>query len=968
MKSFLDQIANHLINNYGDDLGNIAIVLPSQRGGVFLKKYIANRIKKISLSPKIVGISNFAEELTGIKPADRLKLPFELYKIHRQIAGENKQNLETFLTWGEQLIREFSELDQYLVDVNKVFSHLSDSYAMNEWNVDGSPLTEFQQNYLKFYRSLGTYYNLLRDDQLNKKQAWSGLSYRILAENIETLAQKIKWKKIIFAGFNALTNAENKFIKHLVKIGLAEIFWDGDEYYFYKNGKGNTDIEAGLFLRRYAKSDFFNPMNFIGENYKNIAKNIQVVGVPKNIGQVKFASEVINKLKINKGIITNTALILAKESLLLPCINSMPDNIENYNITMGFPLTQIPIYDLFEFIFDLQINAKRLNLTSTKDRLFYTKDLIEIFSHPIFKTIEEYHQNTNKEPISSFEYQIQKIQYSSKIFFKKSELQIHKQKEDNHLNLFLDLILNDWNSEPIKAIQNLKLICKYVLPILTENGKDCLPPQEYLFIFHQIFLRIEETINEYQDLITINSIKKIFSNLSKTQSLPFYGEPLKGIQVMGVLETRTLDFDNIILLSANEGILPKGKNQNAFVPDEIKLSFGLPTYKEKNAVYAYHFYRLLQRAKNVYLVYNTETETMGGGQKSRFINQLLMELKNYNPKTTIEEKILTVPLNKSDKNTSDKKINIKKSKKIISLLQKKAKSGFSPSSLIQYINCSLQFYFAQILNLEEEKEIEENIDAAALGTVVHKILENFYTDFQGKTLSGVELSLLLPKINKQSIDAFNRESSTQNILYGKNRLIIEVGRQFVENFIRFEIEKLKQYKKQNKESILYSLEKFISTEFTLTNSNQEIKLKGFIDRIDSVGDQIRIIDYKTGKVENKNLRFSDFEELFSKQELNKSFQLVMYTWLYHKCNPELNNHKILAGIYSFRSLSGGLLTAQKIIKRNTFENTFNYNDLNDFEELLLQKIEEIFDTNISFTQTTERKNCEFCSFKDICNR
>lgn len=967
MKAFLEKIADHLIEHYQDDLGNIAVVLPSQRGGVFLKKYLSRKLDKISLAPRIISIADFATELTGLRPADPLSIPFELYKVHCEIAGDEKQSIDRFLGWSDLLIKDFSELDQYMVDVPKIFSHLSESYAMKEWNIDGSPLSEFQLNYLRFYQSLGEYYSRLRDRLLQKNEAWSGLYYRLLAENVEQYEDQIHWKKIIFAGFNALSNAETKFIQYLLKINKAEIFWDGDEYYFYKNGKGNTDIEAGLFLQRYAKKWKLPEINWIGEHFKKEKKNIQIIGVPRNIGQIKYAAEIISEFGIDLEKQTQTALVLAKENLLLPAINAMPENIEDYNITMGLPIDQLPIFDLFTLLFDLHINKSKFENKKNIYHDFLVKDLMDVLLHPvvasIIQDIPEEFKTGEQEKINT----MMTILKESKQFFipRKVINQWQDSLEDTSFKQFFRIILSKWKGNEFNAIESMKTITKLLFDPLIKSANQAVPAKEYLFLFFEVLSHIQEALTEYQEIIALPSLKKIFAELCKNKSLAFYGEPLQGIQLMGVLETRTLDFENIIMLSMNEDIIPTGKSQNSFIPDEIKLAFGLPTYKEKNAVYAYHFYRLLQRAKNVYLIYNTQTEVFGGGHKSRFINQIQMELSEYNPNIKIEEKVLSIPLSASnDSGIENNDIEIPKNQHIIDLIKEKAEKGFSPSSLNKYILCPLQFYFSEIIKLQEVEENDGSIDAATLGTVVHAVLENFYQEFKGEFLNPLLLKGLLPKVQDEAKRCMAKHFANGNIQHGKNRLIMEVGVKFVENFFQQEINTINKLSKSGSKLRIIGLEQSLHHQM---ENIQKVKIKGFVDRVDCIEDEVRIIDYKTGLVQQSSLRYSDMQDVFTDPKYSKVFQLLTYTWLWKKKYPD-QNHTVRSGIFSFRNLKQGLLKSMKIVGPRKYEEELSIEDLNDYELHLTNLIHDIMDKEQCFSQTPDRKNCEYCDYKSICRR
>ncbi|MFA8300162.1 MAG: PD-(D/E)XK nuclease family protein [Hyphomicrobiales bacterium] len=967
MKAFLEIIADHLINNYKDNLQNIAVILPTRRAGVFLKKHLAANINNPIWAPSIISIEDFATELTGLNKIDPLILPFELYQVHCDIAKEKKQNLEEFLSWGELLLRDINELDQYLVDIPDIFGYLSDTRALEEWNTDGSPLTDFQKDYLEFFNSLKDYYTLLKQKLEAKGQVWMGHIYRTLAENIKDLAPKMKWEKVIFAGFNALTNAESTFMRYLLRENKAEVLWDADEYYYYKNGIGNNEIEAGMFLRRFKKQWKLSEITFLGEYYKTQDKNINIIGVPRNIGQTKYVAELLKQHAVNIQEQSQTAIVLARENLLISLVNSMPEHIDEYNITMGFPLTQIPMFDLFHSILTMHLNKERFSFQRNKAGRFYIKDFISIIKHPTSVRIGTNNSDDEEEREHSsqnvFDQLTTELNQSNQVFLPASLLlsKINDNFTETQRN-FIEIILGDWSYSSLEALNKLKKLCQLIFKeIETQNPspEERTLFNEYLYTLFQVFDRIQQALTEYKTITSLKSIAKIFRQLSKSNTLPFYGEPLKGIQVMGMLETRALDFKNVFMLSVNEDVLPAGKAHNSFIPDDIKLIFGLPTYKEKNAVYAYHFYRFLQRAENIFLLYNTETEILGGGHKSRFINQLQLELPRYNPNVKINDYILNIPLN--HKHDIENDIIIEKNQSVCDELIKKSQKGFSPSSLNRYIQCPLQFYLYDIMDLSTEEEASETIDVATLGTVVHGVLEDFYKPYIHKNITTQDIQTFFKKIEETTIRWFRKEYYGGDIKFGRNKLITEVAQRFIYNFLQYE----KNFASKNTDYRINELEIRLSNEIYIPSIDKNVTIKGFADRIDSIGNITRIIDYKTGQVDDKDLKFESFDQLIEQPKYAKCFQLLVYAWLYTKTHDVY----VTSGIFSFRNLKRGLLTAKKgKIRGRSFLDSFKHEDLKEFESTIIILIEEIMNPEIPFTQATEKKSCDYCPYKQICNK
>jgi len=481
---------------------------------------------------------------------------------------------------------------------------------------------------------------------------------------------------------------------------------------------------------------------------------------------------------------------------------------------------------------------------------------------------------------------------------------------------------------------------------------------EYLFAFTKIIKRIQVLMGEYASSNSdLKTLRSILNQIVRSTTLPFYGEPLMGLQVMGMLETRTLDFENVILLSCNEDILPSGKSVNSFIPFELKRAFGLPTYSDKDSIFAYHFYRLLQRATNIYLLYNTENDALGSGEKSRFLTQLIYELPKKNPKVTITEKLVNIPILAENK---DNGIVIGKTPDILEILQAKAEKGFSPSLLNKYRNCSLQFYLHAIAGLKEAEEVEEVIGADTLGNVIHKVLERLYQPFTGKKITSDSIKEIKKNVETFTIAEFEKEYSKGEMSYGKNLLTLKVALKFIYNFLEAETETISQFEKNGQPVIIKALEQALET--TVTIDSETIKIKGTADRIDNIGKTTRIIDYKTGLAFNKELKLDDWDTIRSDSNLAKSFQLLMYALMYQKMNPTITEN-IVSGIITFRELSVGL----KTVKVNNSD-VLNTIILNEFEGQLKKLLKDIFDPSIPFTQTTEVTNCEYCTFKGVCNR
>lgn len=957
MQSFLEKLVTHLTEKYNNDISELCIVLPNRRAGLFLKTHLANKLNKTFWSPEILATEDFVALLAEVEIADATTLLFELYETIKSTNTGEVETFDEFSKWGQVLLNDFNEIDRYLVDAAQLFGNLKDIKELESWSLNSEDLTDFQAKYLSFWKSLKEYYFNFQKRLLEKHLAYQGLAYKLVVENVEERINKHPWKKIIFAGFNALNKAEERIIEKLLNTNKAEIIWDTDVYYI-----NNRSQEAGRFIRKYEEIGIFKKIKeqsiTIEENLlATDNKTITVIGSAKNVAQAKVAGNIVSELKKQNESLQNTALVLADENLLFPVLHSLPDDLTDINVTMGYPLKNTPVAGYFDLVFNLHESAQKLSKGKT-NYSFYHSDIIKILSHP-YTAIAL----SGGDKTYSAKKVVQLIQRRNIVFARLSTVCsiFEELKCEDEFQILLP-IFSHWNTttDALNCVTHLIELLKNAIINQREKKAEnkASLELEYLFAFTKIVKRIQDLTKDYDTSINdLKTLRSILNQIVRGTTLPFYGEPLMGLQVMGMLETRTLDFENVILLSCNEDILPSAKSVNSFVPFELKRHFGLPTYSDKDAIFAYHFYRLLQRAKNIYLLYNTENDEFGSGEKSRYLTQLIYELPKVNPNILLKEMLVNIPVSTS-KVTNE--ITIVKTPHILELLNSKAGYGFSPSILNRYINCSLQFYFQAIQGLKEIDEVEETIGADTLGNAVHKVLQLFYTPFIGNKITANNIVEMKKKVEQATAAVFEEEYSKNEISYGKNLLTIKVAVKFISNFLNEEIKTIAGNEKNSQPTVIKALEQELTADIKI--DSRIIKIKGNADRIDSVGKQTRIIDYKTGKAEDKELKFDDWNEIGTNANLAKSFQLLMYALMYQRMNPAIDEN-IVSGIITFRELSRGL----KNVKVNN-SSELNATVLNEFEQQLKVVLSDIFNPEIPFSQTTEIENCKYCSFKGICNR
>jgi CRISPR/Cas system-associated exonuclease Cas4 (RecB family) len=954
MGSFLEQSVDYLITTYGDEVSELCIVLPNLRAGLFLRKFLAARLNKTIWSPYICSTEDFLTSVAGLRMVDQLQLLFTLYGIHRDIEQEKAQAFEEFIQWAPQLLSDFDEVDRYLADARQLFSALTDTRAISVWNPENRPLTEFEKQYLKFYSSLYSYYSRLVDGLLEKKQAYTGLAYRMASLGIEKFCERLPWKKVVFIGFNALTAAEEKVMDELHRQGKAEFLWDADEYYLNDGAQ-----EAGEALRHNRKKWGMKDFRWVSSGIAGEPKTIRITGVPNNTAQAGLAGELV---KTFSPADEHTAVVLQDESLLIPLLYSLPSGAGEMNITMGLKLSQTPLSDLLELAFRMQLNRDKFTANRRNGaKLFYFRDVLSLLRHPYIRGMAEGLMEGNNFVFDSI---LESIDRGNKVFISSSEILDAGTGLFSVNADFLKPLFDIWQ-KPEDAIKAIKEIIGSFRDRLVKN-KNVLE-LEYLFAFSKIIHQTDRLLNSNPATVkTLLTLSQLFTRIVQSVSLPFFGEPLKGLQLMGMLETRSLDFKNLIMLSCNEGLLPRGRSANSFIPLDLKLEFHLPTYRQKDAVYAYHFYRLLQRAGNIHLIYNSEPGDLGGGEMSRFLQQIISELKRKNPSADIREELLVMKPSPSNRSPE---ISIQKDETVFGLLRAKTEKGLSPTSLNNFRDCPLKFYFGDLAGLQEPDEIEEEIDNRILGNIVHDSLHRLYKNNIGSEIDAA-LIISMKAMAGQAVDeACSKEFNGRDVNYGRNLLLVRVAKMMLKRFLDYELRSIGELKKNGETLSINGLEQRLERRLSMTAGGQElnIRIKGFADRIDSTGQCLRIIDYKTGATDKKRTRVGNWEEFAFKPGTDHAFQLLTYSWLYY---PRINNNfAVQAGILSLRKLTDGLMAVSvpsSSEDKNRTELTLA--DLNEFEKSLKEVIAAMFDSGQPFMQTSDLKTCARCLYLDLCGR
>lgn len=934
---FLKKVAAFLAQDTSSDLSKTVVVFPNHRSGVFLKKYLVETLPQSSWLPEIMTIDDLMLRLSGLTLAEPLVVDFELFKIHREIEGDHARPMEDFLNWASLMLNDFSDIDYYLTDAKTLFSELTDIKALERWNLGEKPLTEIQKNYLKFFQSLYLYYSELKKALLKKKLAYKAMAYRYVSENYEEeIKERIGWEHFVFVGFNALTESEKTLAKHLRNDYRFDYLIDVDSFYFDKQNK--EPHEAARYIQQALKSLKISNPNWVENELITGTKNIEVVGLPKYMGQVSYAAQVLQKwFSKEKYDPTETLVMLAEEDLLIPLLNSVPvksgdEKALQYNVSLGYPLSNGPFAHFVMSWLELLI----LREDDAGSRIPIAS-LIALFKNPLM------------ELLGYDDAVLQMLKGISSFYVETSAM---KQMDftDETVKLF-DILFHDLK-KPAQFFLHLGTFLQMLqaIPGFQEKSDALLNFQ--LVLMFRLTKVLNVMLENQMHFLNFKSLQKIMNQVINRQEVNLKGEPLTGVQVMGMLETRNLDFENIIIIGANEGILPKTGFSDSFIPFDLRRSYGLPLPYTKSAIFSYHFFRLLQKAKHVVYLYNSEPDVLGNGEPSRFIRQIEHELLDKNPNLSFKQEVVNTPLRENDIQTE---IKIEKTDEVFDKIKQLARNGISPSALNSYIRCTLQFYLKYVLRIKIPDPVENSVRSDTFGNVVHGVLKALYEPFTGQKINLGALRESLSNLDNLLKYNFETCYGSYDMNYGKNLLVYEVARAYIERFVKNDLSYLKKNERQ-----LVGVEKEMLGTFP--SSVGTVNIKGIIDRVDRIPGEngLRIIDYKTGSVNGPELKIKDWDLMISDVKHAKAFQVLSYAWLYRTNHPD--SEWITGSLVSMKSASG---KPEEV----SFSGENHIDQmLPDFENQLNVLLTSLFDVNKPFAQTEDGDRCRYCDFKDMCNR
>lgn len=963
MKPFLYQVAFRFYEEYGAEVSRLAFVFPNRRTGLFFQKYLSEVAEKPLFSPTVLTINDLFIQLSGKQLADRIHMLFTLYAIYIRRSG-SAETFDEFLYWGEMLLNDFDDIDKYMANARMLFTNVTD---LREIENDFDFLSEQQiaairtfwssfypkndtpnqQEFLAVWQILYALYEELRETLSAEGKGYEGMIFREVVEQLEQKGGEgeLPYSKVIFVGLNALSVAEERFLAQLQKRGVADFYWD------YASDKvTDPDNKASYFVDRNRKQ-FPSLLTLPPE--EKVDTKIEVIGIPSGIGQAKQVFTLLSDLcrleEMSAEDALRTAVILPDEHLLVPVLNAIPEQIRRINVTMGYPLAGTPVASLMEYILALQKNIRYTD----RRPVFYFRDVLPVLNHRYITT-------TSPDLIASL---VKDITENNKIYIGATDL--------NKTPLLSILFTPVTGVDAFSAylIRVLEELNKVMSSLADEEEDDTTTQrtndleQEFIFHYFTTVNRMREVMQEAQVEMKIDTYFRLLKRVTDTITIPFHGEPLSGLQIMGVLETRALDFDRLIILSMNEGIFPLRKAANSFIPYNLRRGFGLPTYEHQDSVWAYHFYRLIYRASQVSLLYDTRSNGLQTGEVSRFVHQL-----HYHYEVPMQDKL--VVYNVSSSRTPA--LEVKKSEEVMRLLSAFRKGGhraISASAVNTYLDCPLKFYFSVVEGVREEEEVNETIESNVFGSILHKVMEELYEPFRGKMVTAdllkvlrKDTSLLTGAIARSFAEVFFKTDVVRP-LTGQNFLIGEMIRKYVEKVLERD-SKLTPFK-------YHESEKKVNCLFTLSDPDySEIQLKGFIDRIDFRWETMRIVDYKSGNGTNL---FNSIESLFDKKDKDRPkavMQVFMYSWMYNKM-CETKGQAIAPHIYYMRTLfsdkfDSGVYRRLDRTKTALVEDFTDYSA--DFESALRGCLDEIFISDTPFLQTALEKNCSYCPFKGICGK
>jgi hypothetical protein len=1060
MDSFLYNIAKIYYEHHAADISDFTFVFPNRRAGLFFQKYLGEIAGKPLFSPKITTINEVFSNLSRFQTADRMGMLFRLYDIYVKLkiksdglqieSGKEQiinsannqisnlvqaESFDEFAYWGELLLNDFDDIDKHLVDakslftnvrelkeIDHIFDFLSEKQksAIRQFWESFMPIAESsrQLDFIATWQILFSLYEEFRKQLSDSGIAYEGMIYREVAERLQVMGYELQVEAeylssnetnqqinkspnnlYIFIGFNALTPAEKVFFKILKKEELADFYWDYDSPMIRD--------EKNLASRFIKENLLQFPSRYDIQTVETEhAPSLQLIGIPSTVGQAKEIHRILQEMQLNKDELLRTAVVLTDEKMLIPMLHSFPEDIEAVNITMGYPLQATSVANFVEQLFALQRSLRNRN----GETFFYHIETVALLHHQYLKSDEK--QNS----LFSIQNLIENIKKDKKLFIETSFFSG---------NEVLETIFS-----PQKTAAGMADYLLKILSLIAPHQERL--DREFLYHYYTAIKRIKDLLSERsmsgaellmsgaerlmsgaESLINmkLDTFARLVKRLTEMITIPFEGEPLAGLQVMGVLETRALDFENLIITSFNEGSFPKHGASPSFIPYNLRKGFGLPTTEHQDAIFAYHFYRLAHRAKRIFLIYDTRSEGLQTGEVSRYAHQL-----KYHYHTKMEEKILSADISMKPVEQLKMEKSPEVMHKLLRYCNPQTNDALSASAINAYLDCGLKFYLQYVENLREQKELSETLEASDFGTIFHRTMENIYQAFEGKMVNKEQLQEMLKTpilVEKCLSDAYreivfneksdelqatsderqvgaeyspsNRRQSSNHQINKSTNQALEGQHLLIANVIRKYVLKMLEIDAGHAPFVYVKSEYKTKCTVQLQATSDElqgkrVKIKGSIDRIDQKEGTLRLVDYKTGRdksgSQDKRI-FTTIESIFDAENAHRpaeALQVFLYAYSYklqttsdESCG---GNEQILPSIIFVRNmfkddLNFGFIQKEGKEKRSV-SNFLPF--MAEYEQSLKQCLEEIFNPAIPFSQTSQQKRCEYCPFKSICGR
>ena len=957
METFLKQVAHDLYNKTEGNFTKVAIVFPNKRASLFFNEYLAQESDRPIWSPTYVSISELFRQSSDLSIADPIKLVCDLYKVFQKATG-SKETLDDFYFWGEMLIADFDDADKNMADTHALFSNLKDlnklmdnydfleegqKEALSQFfhNFSINQVTELKQRFISMWNVLGDIYTEYKALLESQSIAYEGMLYRQVIEQLDVEA--LPYNKYIFVGFNVLNKVEHTLFKKLNEAGKAMFYWDYDTFYLNK-----TPHEAGEFIRRNLR-DFPSELPASFFDNLNQPKEVTFIESPTENGQVRYLPQWIRENLTSQE--KETAVVLCNEALLQPVLHALPDNVKHINITMGFPLSQTPAYSFVNALMELHTSGYNPN-----NGRYLFAEVISVLKHPYTRQL-----SPEAEKLE------QTLTRDNRFYPLPSEL-----KQDNVLELLFTPRRNnlDLCSMLSEALKEVAVI--YQQQAASHSDAFDQLYRESLFKTYTLVNRFHTLIESKELNVQAGTFQRLLIRVMSSSSIPFHGEPAIGMQVMGVLETRNLDFRHLIMLSVNEGQLPKAGGDSSFIPYNLRKAFGMTTIDHKIAVYAYYFYRLMQRTEKVTLVYNTATDGINRGELSRFMLQFLIEW-GY----PVLRKQLEAAQSPQDSTPIiiEKTPDIMERMKSVFDIRNNPKALISPSALNCYLDCPLKFYYKYVALLSAPDEVTADIDSAKFGSIFHYAAEHIYKALtaHGKLISKENLETLLKdevRLQTYVDNGFkelffnlpqNEQPEYNGIQLINSAVIVKYIQQLLRNDLRYA-----PFTFVGSEQRIFE-----NIEICTSTGDIQSRIGGIIDRIDSKGESLRIVDYKTGGDADTP---ANVQSLFipDKKRSNYVFQTFLYASIVCKKLREKNDSRLVAPalLYIHRAASENyspvIQMGEPRKPKEPVENFAQYEG--DFRENLKTLLEDMFNPDISFTQTEIEDKCAYCDFRALCKK